>query len=80
VSVLAGNGNGNFRVAGGIETGTRHTALATGDFNGDGITDVAMTGPLIFPARVSVFAGEPDGVDPGINIALPGHFSRNLVR
>jgi hypothetical protein len=48
ISILPGNGDGTFGSAQNFRTfGTVHTptALAIGDFNGDGYLDVAMAGP-----------------------------------
>ena len=64
VSILLGNGDGTFRAstefdAGGAET----TAVAVGDFNGDGKPDlvVANDGDLAGPSNVAVLLGNGDG-------------------
>ena len=56
VSVLLGNGNGTFQTP--IIANTPNSnALAAGDFNGDGKTDIAGAGPL----GVDILLGNGDG-------------------
>jgi hypothetical protein len=57
-SVLLGNGDGTFQAA--IDTGTGFTpnSIAVGDFNGDGIADVAVAGGS---NMLSIFFGKGNG-------------------
>jgi hypothetical protein len=69
LGVLFGNGDGTFQMNGFYQTGTDRspTFIVVGDFNGDGIMDMATeTG-----AHVWVFLGEGGGAfRPGVPIAL----------
>jgi len=56
VSVLLGNGNGTFQLGGGFSTGTRASAVAIGDLNGDGKPDLAVAS-----VGASVLLGNGDG-------------------
>jgi len=59
VSILLGNGNGEFSHGGSYATGLRPASVATGDFNGDGKIDMAVayqTG-----SQISVLLGKGDG-------------------
>jgi hypothetical protein len=59
VSVLLGNGDGSFQGQRTLEAGRTPDSVAVGDFNGDGVPDLAVT-TLNFP-NVSVFLGNGDG-------------------
>ena len=61
VSVLLGNGNGSFQTAVNYAIGssTQPVSLATGDFNGDGILDIAVANHLANTA--SVLLGNSNG-------------------
>jgi hypothetical protein len=62
VSVLLGNGNGTFRPAINTLTGRYPRSLAVGDFNGDGVADLAVAdGSLQIPGFVNVLFGNGDG-------------------
>ena len=57
LTVLLGNGDGSFRITTHL-TNTDSEAVATGDFNGDGITDIATLG--------GVYLGNGDGTFGGL--------------
>jgi hypothetical protein len=57
VNVLLGNGDGGFRAARSYDAGPSPEYLAVGDFNGDGIPDLAVSGGSV----VSILAGNGDG-------------------
>src|SRR5262249_51928139 len=57
VSVLLGNGDGTFQPARNFTAGTNPRSVAVGDFNGDGILDLAVANLN----NVSVLLGNGDG-------------------
>jgi type II secretory pathway component GspD/PulD (secretin) len=59
VSVLRGNGDGTFNAASNFSTGTKPAALATGDFNIDGLPDLAVSDQT--SNTVSILIGNGDG-------------------
>ena len=59
VSVLLGNGDGTFRSAVEYPVGNNSTAIATGDFNGDGKLDIAVANSG--ENHISILAGNGDG-------------------
>jgi hypothetical protein len=63
VSVLLGNGDGSFQTARTVSTGVGPISVALGDFNGDGIPDLAVadSGFLGAGMGVSVLLGNGDG-------------------
>ncbi|PYN06158.1 MAG: VCBS repeat-containing protein, partial [Candidatus Rokuibacteriota bacterium] len=68
VSVLVGNGDGTFQAPLTFGGGEHPSAVAVGDFNGDGKLDLAVTSyesclgcTFHGPGRVSVFPGNGDG-------------------
>jgi hypothetical protein len=77
VDVLLGNGDGTFGTAVSYEVGGFPESVVAGDYNGDGIVDLASAdsfGTLDFDGSVSVLVGNGDGtfqeavsfeVDPG---------------
>jgi hypothetical protein len=58
VSVLLGNGNGSFQAQRTFAAGSQPASVAVGDFNGDGIKDLAVADDL---GGVSVLLGNGDG-------------------
>jgi FG-GAP-like repeat/Abnormal spindle-like microcephaly-assoc'd, ASPM-SPD-2-Hydin len=62
VTILLGKGDGTFTFAPTVGTGFWATAMAVGDFNGDGNLDIAVaSGNTITPATLSIFLGNGDG-------------------
>jgi hypothetical protein len=66
VSILLGKGDGTFQAAVLYRAGIAPGGVAAGDFNGDGIPDLAVAdyGSLFFganPGRVSILLGNGDG-------------------
>lgn len=59
VAVLRNNGNGTFAKPVSYQTGLAPFSVASADFNGDGITDLAVTNSA--SNSVSVFLGNTDG-------------------
>jgi hypothetical protein len=59
VSILLGNGDGSFRPAHTFAAGVHPVSVAVGDFNGDGVPDLAVT-PR-YDGEVSVLLGNGDG-------------------
>jgi hypothetical protein len=59
VDVLLGDGHGRFQDLGLTRTGVEASAVAVGDFNGDGVPDLAVTNFL--SNTVSVLLGHGDG-------------------
>lgn len=60
VSILLGKGDATFALERRFSVGARTTALAAGDFNGDGILDLAVVGC----SGVSICLGTGDGSSP----------------
>jgi len=65
VSVLLGNGNGTFQPQSTYPVGTNPQCVAVGDFNGDGIPDMAVAN--YSDSTVSVLLGKGDGTFPAQN-------------
>jgi len=59
VSILLGNGDGTFQTHVDYPTGTSPTSVVVGDFNGDGILDLAVTNQD--DNTVSILLGNGDG-------------------
>lgn len=59
VSILLGNGDGTFQTHVDYPTGTSPTSVVVGDFNGDGIVDLAVTNQD--DNTVSILLGNGDG-------------------
>src|SRR5262249_61474473 len=61
VSVLLGNGDGTFQAAVNFVAGDRAFSVAVGDFNGDGVQDLAVAHGFFGSNSVSVLLGNGDG-------------------
>jgi len=64
VSVLLGNGDGTFQPARTLNVGSTPAFVAVRDFNGDGVSDLAVANfdfNIQGPNTVSVLLGNPDG-------------------
>ena len=64
VSVLLGNGDGTFQAPRPFEAGSGPNAVVVGDFNSDGLQDLAVADYGIYPQRantVSLLLGNGDG-------------------
>src|SRR5438552_2544520 len=59
VSVLLGNGDGTFQAARNFATGAHSVSVAVGDFNRDGVPDLAVVN--FTSSSVSVLLGNGDG-------------------
>jgi hypothetical protein len=61
VSILLGKGDGTFRRAHQFSTTLGPSALAVGDFNGDGKIDLAVTEYGLASSALAIFLGKGDG-------------------
>jgi hypothetical protein len=61
VSILKGNGDGTFQPKQDFAVGASPTAITVGDFNNDGIADLAVTNSGPSPGTVSILIGKGDG-------------------
>ena len=57
--IVLGNGDGTFQPAQAFETGIGPTSIAIGDFNGDGLQDLAATN--VSESNVAILLGNGDG-------------------
>ncbi len=73
VSILLSNGDGTFQPARNSVTGTDPSAVAVGDFNGDGKLDVAAMNPA--GNTLSILLGNGDGTLQAATLAVAGDFN-----
>lgn len=59
VTILLGNGDGTFAVGNSYPTGNNDIAIAAGDFNGDGVPDLAIANH--YDDTVTILLGNGDG-------------------
>src|SRR5262249_33527426 len=79
VSVLLGNGKGTFQPRAAFAAGPSPSRLTGGDFNGDGLLDVALANPSSNTLSVLLNAAGPPppaGGTPGLSRARPPPPSR----
>jgi hypothetical protein len=70
MSVLLGNGDGTFQTAVSYAAGAVPSSVTVGDFNGDGILDLAVANDTVV-GNVSVLLGNGDGTfQTAVNYAL----------
>jgi hypothetical protein len=80
VTVLLGNGNGTFQSGKYFNPGNFPLSVAVGDFNGDGILDLALTGSdLGGPPGVKIVLGNGDGTFGPPNLVPMGSLPSPIV-
>ena len=70
--VLLGQGNGTFHVGNVISVAGSPTALAAGDLNGDGLTDMALAGPSQVSAFLNITNQDTTAPTAAVDVAQPG--------
>ncbi|HVT98204.1 MAG TPA: FG-GAP-like repeat-containing protein [Acidobacteriaceae bacterium] len=61
ITVLLGNGDGTFKAGMTFAVTQDFGLIATGDFNGDGVTDIVATNYFEFGGSPTIFLGKGDG-------------------
>jgi hypothetical protein len=80
VSILLGNGDGTFQAHVDISTmSLRPLELTTGDFEGRGVVDLAVTTNLSTRGSVSILKGHGDGMFHLTNSYSTGRLSRHIA-
>ena len=77
VSVLLGNGDGTFQAARNFGVGVGPHSVAVGDFNGDGLPDLAVGNLLSY--NVSVLLGNGDGTFQAARNFAAGSFPSSIA-
>lgn len=79
IAVLVGNGDGSFQAPVNYSSGAQPSAIQTGDFNGDGKTDL-VTLNFDNGGQVSVYPGNGDGTfQSAVNTLVTAAFSTMVV-
>ncbi|NYF80821.1 Ig-like domain repeat protein [Granulicella arctica] len=83
MSVLLGNGDGTFKTPVTYTAGIFASAIVTGDFNNDGVVDIAVTNQYNdaqTSGYISIFLGNGDGTfQPQIAVNMPGNSESTVV-
>ncbi len=81
VRIFLGNGDGTFQAAGSFPAGIGPISLAVGDFNGDGVPDLAVAdrGYQTPGNTVSILLGNGDGTFRDPQIYTVGTYPRSVV-
>ena len=79
IQVWLGNGDGTFQNPITIAVGAGPTDLAIGDFNGDGIPDIAVVNDT-YPSTISILLGKGNGTfQASVNRSVTGNAIRSLA-
>jgi hypothetical protein len=82
VLTFAGNGTGTFAVLDSFLIGyglSSSGEMVSGDFNGDSLTDFALSFPSIYQKYVQIFFGNGSGGVKGFITLNPGDYPRELI-
>jgi hypothetical protein len=77
VTVFLGNGDGSFTQKSAVPVGDLYYAVASGDFNGDGIPDLAI---VDFNEKLTILLGNGDGTFANkVSMSLPSGYSSTIA-
>lgn len=80
VTILLGLGDGTFaEEANSLEAGAYSYSMVIGDFNGDGIPDLAVANQGFTLGSVTVFIGAGDGTFPGNQTVVDGNLTQRSI-
>ncbi len=82
IVTFAGNGTGNFAVLDSFQVGyglPSSGEMVSGDFNGDSLTDFALSFPSIYQTYVQILFGNGSGGSKGFITLNPGQYPRELI-